>query len=93
VIRAQRRRQSPGVGYFLELAGALGGSRRLGTAARRLRPKSQPRPVVFFEATARNPFEALAAEERTPRQARRWGLLTGTPTDSFASYFEKVRDL
>jgi hypothetical protein len=93
VVRAQRQRQSPGIGYFLELAGTLGGSRRLGSAARRLRPKSQPRPALFFEAAARNPFEALAAEERTPPQARRWGLLTGTPTDSFTTYFEKVRNL
>jgi hypothetical protein len=77
----------------LELAATLGGSRKLGSAARRLRPNSQPRPAFFFEAAARNPFEALAAEERTPQEARRWGLLTGTPTDSFASYFEKVRDL
>jgi len=54
--------------------------------------RSSP-PTHFFEKAATNPFEAMAAEERTPREARRWGILTGTPTESFATYFEKVRDL
>jgi hypothetical protein len=82
------------LGYFLELTGKLGSWRGFDRAIARLRPLAKPdRAVLFFHVAKRNPFEAMAAEERTPIEARRWGLLTGTPTDSFASYFRRVRDL
>lgn len=93
VRRAQRQRQAPAVGYFLELAATLGGAPKLARAARRLRVPSHRRPLLYFESAARNPFEAMAARERTPEPARRWGLVTGTPTDSFSTYFQKVRGL
>ncbi len=91
--RAKRLRRASELGYFLELAGTLGRAPKLSSSAQKLRTTAPPRPRLFFESATRNPFEAMVAGERTPEEARRWGLLTGMPTDSFASYFEKVRDL
>ena len=85
---------APALGYFLELTAHLGRWRGFDRAIRQLRVHATPgRPLYFFRKTARHPFEAMIAEERTPIQARRWGILTGTPTESFAAYFRKVSAL
>lgn len=82
------------LGYFLELAAKLGSVTTFDAAVRRLRLLARPtRPDYFFAHTRMNPFEAMAAEQRTPAEARKWGLLTGTPTDSFETYFRKVAPL
>ena len=82
------------LGYFLELAAKLGSVTTFDAAVRKLRLLARPKgPDYFFAHTHMNPFEAMAAEQRTPAEARRWGLLTGTPTDSFETYFRKVAHL
>jgi hypothetical protein len=94
VALARRRRLVPALGYFLELVAALASWRGFDEAIARLRTQARPdRALLFFHETARNPFEAMAAEERTPAEARRWGLLTGTPTESFSNYFRKASAL
>jgi hypothetical protein len=94
ITRARRRGVAAALGYFLEVAGQLGSWRGFDGAIERLRRYANPqRPRYFFRKTASNPFEAFAATSRTPAAARRWGLLTGTPTDSFASYFRKASGL
>jgi hypothetical protein len=91
---ARRRRLAPALGYFLELTSKLGRWRAAGRALAVLRREARPgRPRYFFCEIAKHPFAAMAARERTPADARSWGLLTGTPTDSFETYFEKARDL
>ena len=50
-------------------------------------------PVFLFPKTEKYPYEAMAARERTPPDARRWGLLTGVPLGCFSSYFAKVAAL
>jgi hypothetical protein len=93
-VGAKKRKTAPALGYFLEVTSKLGGWRGAERALVKLRRAAQPaRPRYFFHDTAKHPFAAMAARERTPADARRWGLLTGTPTDSFETYFQKVRDL
>jgi len=92
--KGRRLGEARALGYFLELAGTLGRDGRLRRAAARLRSRAYARrPEYLFVNAPRNPFEAMAAEQQTPAEARRWGLLTGTPADSFATYFLKARDL
>lgn len=92
---AIRRGLGPALGYFVEVAASLGGTSTFEPLLARLRPlaRSGKHPTYFFRTMRKNPFEAMAAQLHTPEGARRWGLLTGTPTDSFATYFRKVRDL
>jgi hypothetical protein len=91
---ARKRKIAPALGYFLEVTSKLGGWRGADAALAKLRREVRPtRPKYFFHDTAKHPFAAMAARERTPADARMWGLLTGTPLDSFATYFQKVRDL
>lgn len=88
---ARRSRYAPVLGYFLELAAQLGSVKSFRRALPALRDAVRAdHPIYLFPKMARNPFERVAAETRTPTAARRWGLLTGTPTDSFESYFRKV---
>jgi hypothetical protein len=94
VARSRAAKLDAVLGYFLELTARVTGFRGYAGAISRLRKDaSGRRPKYFYEGTGKRPFEAMAAEEGTPSFARRWGLLTGTSVDSFASYFEKVRDL
>lgn len=91
---AKARKSAPALGYFLELTSKLRAWNAVKRTLATLRPHAHPqRPVFFFHKTEANPFEAMVAPERTPPEALRWGLITGTPTDSFMSYFEKVADL
>jgi hypothetical protein len=94
VVQAKKRNCSAAVGYFLELTSKLRPWNAVKGPLAKLRVHAHPqRPVFFFNKTAANPFEAMTAKERTPAEALRWGILTGTPTDSFESYFRKVVDL
>jgi hypothetical protein len=92
--RAARAGAAAALGYFLELTGQLGSGAGFDDAVATLRAHARPgRPAYFFDEIARNPFEAMAADERTPAEARAWGLLTGTPTESFATHFRKTAHL
>jgi hypothetical protein len=91
---AKKRNSAPALGYFLEVTSKLRPWNAVKGTLAKLRQHARPdRPVFFFDKTAANPFEAMVAKERTPAEALRWGLLTGTPTESFATYFRKVADL
>jgi hypothetical protein len=93
-VAAKKRKSAPALGYFLEVTSKLGRWRGADQALATLRREAHPaRPRYFFHETGRHPFAAMVARERTPPDARKWGLLTGTPTDSFETYFQKVRDL
>ena len=95
VALARRRRLAAALGYFLDVAATVAASRAFEPILSKLRPlvPIRQRPTYFFRKMRANPFEAMAARTRTPEAAHRWGLLTGTPTDSFETYFRKVRDL
>lgn len=83
-------RCAPTLGYFLELASKLGSVSTFDTAVSDLKRFADPdHPAYFFLSTSKNPFAVMVAQERTPVDALEWGLLTGTPTDSFESYFRK----
>jgi hypothetical protein len=91
---ARARKSAAALGYLLEVTSKLGGWKGIDLALAKLRKAARPgRPMYFFHGTGARPFAAMAARERTPPDARAWGLLTGTPTDSFETYFQKVRDL
>jgi hypothetical protein len=51
------------------------------------------RPIFFFKRVEKHPWKAMAARQRTPRDARRGGLLIGVPLACFSTYFEKVATL
>jgi hypothetical protein len=84
---------APTLDYFLEVAGKLGSYSGFNEALEKLRLHVLSEPEYFFPRAHENPFSALLAEERTPSDARKWGFLTGTPMDSFQSYFDKVAGL
>jgi hypothetical protein len=94
------RESSTILGYFLELASQLENTTTnrpsifksdLLSALATLHKNAQPeRPFFLFRKTAGRPFEAESARTRTPSGALRWGLLTGTPVESFSSYFRKA---
>ena len=91
---AKSNRRASALGYFLELTAKLGRVAGWKRTIASLRTEAAKEPTrYFFEKTADNPFEAMVAEARTPADARAWGLITGTPTDSFESYFRKVARL
>lgn len=81
------------LGYFCQLTSGLGGgSEKLDDLTARLRVQlgpSLPR-FVFFHWMKDSPVQTMVAEQRNPPEASSWGLLTGTPTDSFSSYFAKM---
>lgn len=94
VRQAERKREGPALGFFLETASKLGASRVFDEALVGLRATARPkRPSYFFLGSDERPWEKAAAERNTPAVARRWGLLMNMPWESFASYFEKAADL
>jgi hypothetical protein len=94
VKEARRQDARPALGFFLDTASRLGGSRVFEGALRRLRPSARPaRPFQFFLGTENSPWERAAALRATPAVARRWGLLMNMPWESFASHFEKTSEL
>jgi hypothetical protein len=92
--KATLRGYGPVLGYFLDVASKVSSTRTFQPAVRALRRQARTdSPVFLFLKTEKYPYEAMAARERTPPDARRWGLLTGVPLDSFSSYFAKVAAL
>jgi hypothetical protein len=88
VHEASHRDERSALGYFLELAGQLGGDPALVEAARRLHDRRRTKARPFF-AGPLGPRAAAAARRNTPKEALRWGYLTNMGLDSFRAMFEK----
>jgi DNA-binding transcriptional ArsR family regulator len=88
VREASRRNEGQALGFFLDLAGRLGGDPRLTALARRLRDRRRTRVRPFFAGPQGRRARALA-QARTPALARRWGYLMNMDLESFASPFRK----
>lgn len=75
------------VGFFLELAGLLGGSTRLKRASHRFLDKrySVPRSLFRNQTT----LAEQVAETRTPELAKKWGFRMNMPLDAFKVVFDK----
>jgi hypothetical protein len=88
IREATRRDERHALGYFLELAGQLGGESRLVETARALRDRRRKKVRMFFAGP--HGARALAATRRnTPKEALEWGYLMNMGLDSFRSIFEK----
>lgn len=85
---ATRRDERQALGYFLELAGELGGEAGLVKAARTLHDRRRKRARMFF-AGPHGPRALAATRRNTPKEALRWGYLMNMGTDSFRSTFDK----
>ncbi|MGH9893703.1 MAG: hypothetical protein ACREA0_17300, partial [bacterium] len=79
------------LGYFLELAGRLGGDTQLRKTAQSLSDKRRSRSRMFF-AGHHGPHEVALTRRNTPRVAKKWGYLMNMPVESFRSTFEKFSD-
>jgi len=91
VLEATRRDERPALGYFLELAGSLGGDATLVEAARALKDGRRRRVRMFFHGPHGRYALALTVRN-TPKEARRWGYLMNMGLDSFRSVFEKFAE-
>jgi len=85
---AARRDEEQALGFFLELAGQLGGERRLVEAARSLHDKRRKKHRMFFSGP-HGPRALAATHRNTPKEALRWGYLMNMGLDSFRSTFDK----
>jgi hypothetical protein len=88
VREASHRDERSTLGYFLELAGQLGGDLNLVHAARRLHDRRRTKVRPFFVGPL-GPHAAAAARRNTPKEALRWGYLMNMRLDSFRAMFEK----
>ena len=85
---ASHRDERSALGYFLELAGQLGGDPALVKAARRLHDRRRTKARPFFVGPL-GPHAAAAARRNTPKEALRWGYVMNMGLDSFKAMFEK----
>jgi hypothetical protein len=85
---ATRRDERQALGYFLELAGRLGGESRLVERARALHDRRRKKARMFFVGP-HGPRALAATRRNTPKEALRWGYLMNMGVDSFRSTFEK----
>jgi hypothetical protein len=88
VSEASHRDERSTLGYFLELAGQLGGDSALVHAARRLHDRRRTKVRPFFVGPL-GPHAAAAARRNTPKEALRWGYVMNMGLDSFRTIFEK----
>ncbi len=88
VGEASHRDERSALGYFLELAGQLGGDPALVHAARRLHDRRRTKARPFF-AGPLGPHAAAAARRNTPKEALRWGYVMNMGLDSFRAMFGK----
>lgn len=88
VGEASRRDERSALGYFLELAGELGGDPTLVQKARRLHDRRRTKARPFFTGPL-GPHAAAAARRNTPKEALRWGYVMNMGLDSFRAMFEK----
>ena len=91
VLEATRRDERQALGYFLELAGRLGGEASLVEAAQRLSDGRRRRPRMFF-AGPHGRHQLAATRSNTPPEALRWGYLMNMGMDSFRSTFDKFAE-
>jgi hypothetical protein len=91
VLEATRRDERHALGYFLELAGRLGGEARFVEAARGLSDGRRRRARMFF-AGHHGPHQRAATRRNTPPEALRWGYLMNMGLDSFRSTFDKFAE-
>lgn len=88
---AKRPEEKHAVGFFLELAGTLGGDRRLVGLAESFRDKRLTAERDFFLLPPTTTRRKLA-EMRTPELARRWGFTMNLDYEAFRSLFDKFVD-
>ena len=91
VLEATRRDERQALGYFLKLAGLLGGDATLVEASRGLRDKRRTKARMFFDGPHGRHARALALRN-TPKEARQWGYLMNMGLDSFRTVFEKFAE-
>jgi hypothetical protein len=91
VLEATRRDERHALGYFLELAGRLGGDARFVEAAGRLSDRRRRKARMFF-AGPHGRYQLAATRRNTPREALRWGYLMNLGMDSFRSTFAKFAE-
>ena len=91
VLEATRRDERHALGYFLELAGRLGGDARLVEAAGRLSDGRRRKARMFF-AGPHGRYQLAATRRNTPPEALRWGYLMNLGMDSFRSTFAKFAE-
>jgi hypothetical protein len=85
---AARMRVKQTLGFYLDLAGDLGGDRALHTHARALRDGRIKRVRDFFVHAQSERMKRLA-EANTPRRAREWKFRMNLRMESFAELFAK----
>jgi DNA-binding transcriptional ArsR family regulator len=88
VVESTRRDERHALGYFLELAGRLGGDPGLVESARSLNDGRRRRKRMFF-AGPHGRYQLAATRRNTPPEALRWGYLMNMGMDSFKSTFDK----
>jgi hypothetical protein len=88
VREASHRDERSALGYFLALAGQLGGDAALVQAARRLHDRRRTKTRPFF-AVRLGPHAAAAARRNTPKEALRWGYVMNMGLDSYRGLFTK----
>jgi len=90
-LEATRGDERHALGYFLEVAGRLGGDVRFVEAARRLSDGRRRRARMFFSGL-HGRYELAATRRNTPPEALRWGYLMNLGMDSFRSTFDKFAE-
>jgi hypothetical protein len=88
---ANRPEQKHALGFFLELAGNLGGDRRLVGLAEVFRDRRLTAARDFFRLPP-TPSRRELSETRTPEVARRWGFRMNLEYAAFESIFEQFAD-
>ena len=91
VVEVTRRDERHALGYFLELAGRLGGDASLEETAKGLNDGRRRRARLFF-AGPRGRYQLAATRRNTPPEALRWGYLMNVGLDSFKSTFDKFAE-
>jgi hypothetical protein len=91
VLEATGRDERHALGYFLELAGRLGGDTRFVETAHRLSDRRRRKARMFF-AGPHGRYELAATRRNTPPEALRWGYLMNMGMDSFRSTFDKFAE-
>jgi hypothetical protein len=91
VQNASRRDERAALGYFLEVAGMLGGDAHLVQAARHLRDKRRTKARPFFVGQ-QGPYAVAVVRRNTPKEALRWGYLMNMGLDSVRAMFEKFAE-
>ena len=91
LARVKRPEQKHALGFFLELAGNLGGDRRLVGLAEVFRDRRLTVTRDFFRLPPTASRRKLS-EARTPDVARRWGFRMNLEYAAFESIFEQFAD-